>query len=170
METVASLNPAHVRARRAGPALNMKISDFDASSDLPAAMPGSRRLGRSGALSAADQASVPARRLERQHPPPHGRHPLGAEGFQRARWQYYRQALEISPRWPNTTPPTCRRSSISPWSWATGRDARERRRFPRRAARLLAAADTLDRLVKTDPATSPGARTWGDAGTYRREC
>jgi len=74
----------------------MKISDFDASSDLPAAMARLEKgLAALGALSAADQASVPARRLEGNI-----RRRMGDIRWElkdsKGALEYYRQALEIS--------------------------------------------------------------------------
>jgi tetratricopeptide (TPR) repeat protein len=64
-ETVLSLAPTHVRARRAIATLNMKISDSDASSDPRAALAKLQTaLAALGTLPAAEQSSVPTRRIE----------------------------------------------------------------------------------------------------------
>jgi tetratricopeptide (TPR) repeat protein/aminoglycoside phosphotransferase (APT) family kinase protein len=151
-ETVASLNPAHVRARRAVAGLNMKISDFDASSDLPAAMARLEKgLAALGALSAADQASVPARRLEGNI-----RRRMGDIRWElkdsKGALEYYRQALEISTALAEHDPTNMQAQfDLAVVLGDRAEMLESDADFPAALRDYSQAADTLDRLVKTDP-------------------
>jgi len=151
-ETVASLNPAHVRARRAVAGLNMKISDFDARSDPQAAMARLEKgLAALGALSAADRASVPARRLEGNI-----RRRMGDIRWEvkdsKGALEYYRQALEISTALAEHDPTNMQAQYDLAVVFMNRAEMLETDGdFPAALHDSSQAAENLDRLLKTDP-------------------
>jgi len=85
--------------------------------------------------------------------------------------EYYRQALEISTALAEHDPTNMQAQFDLAVVLATGpRCSRATPISPPRCATTRRRPDTLDRLVKTDPGTSPGMRTWGRCWYVSARC
>jgi tetratricopeptide (TPR) repeat protein len=130
----------------------MKISDFDARSDPQAAMARLEKgLAALGALSAADRASVPARRLEGNI-----RRRMGDIRWEvkdsKGALEYYRQALEISTALAEHDPTNMQAQYDLAVVFMNRAEMLETDGdFPAALHDSSQAAENLDRLLKTDP-------------------